>query len=136
MKNSKVVSLTMLMMSMTKTTMAMTPSKNLKKIAESVVCATQRRAMSQMSDVEPGQLYQHYKGNFYEIVTIGRYSEDPTKKMVVYKALYDAPEFGKNSVWVRPHAMFIETVVVDGQNMPRFKKIDSLAQVEKDVDKK
>ena len=35
------------------------------------------------------------------------------KKFVVYRALY-----GDYSLWVRPKAMFLETVVVDGKAAP------------------
>lgn len=35
--------------------------------------------------------------------------------LVVYRALY-----GERGLWVRPHAMFCETVEVDGKQVPRF----------------
>jgi len=38
----------------------------------------------------------------------------------VYRALYDSPEFGHNPLWVRPAAMFAETITVDGKEMLRF----------------
>ena len=61
--------------------------------------------------------YQHYKGNFYEVFGIAKHSETK-ESLVVYKPLY-----GEQSLWVRPLAMFIEDVVVDGVNIPRFKKV-------------
>lgn len=63
--------------------------------------------------------YQHYKGNFYEVIGVARHSET-LEELVVYRALYDHPEYGDNSLWVRPKAMFLETVVVDGKEMLRF----------------
>ena len=68
--------------------------------------------------IKPGK-YQHYKGNFYQVLGVARHSES-TEKMVMYKALYES-EFGKNVVWVRPIAMFLENVVVDGNEVPRFR---------------
>ena len=37
--------------------------------------------------------------------------------LVVYRPLY-----GEGGLWVRPEAMFAETVTVDGQTVPRFEK--------------
>lgn len=53
---------------------------------------------------------------------IGYHSEtlDP---MVVYQAQYDTEEFGSKPIWVRPLEMFLETVEVDGNNIPRFEYI-------------
>ena len=65
--------------------------------------------------------YQHYKGNFYEVVGTARHSET-LEGMVVYKALYRS-KFGKNSLWVRPLEMFMERVFVNGKLVRRFKKI-------------
>lgn len=63
--------------------------------------------------------YRHYKGKEYEVLGVARHSEtlDP---LVVYKALYDSPEFGSGALWARPLSMFTETVVVDGKEVPRF----------------
>jgi len=38
--------------------------------------------------------------------------------MTLYQALY-----GEQGLWVRPAAMFAETVVVDGVTRPRFERI-------------
>ncbi|MCK4521028.1 MAG: DUF1653 domain-containing protein [Nanoarchaeota archaeon] len=70
-------------------------------------------------DVKPGK-YQHYKGNFYEVIGVARHSET-LEELVVYKALYDSEEFGNNALWVRPKEMFLGTVNVDGKEVPRFK---------------
>ena len=63
--------------------------------------------------IKPG-LYQHYKGNQYEVMDIVRHSETE-EKMVLYRALY-----GERGLWVRPLKMFTESVNVDGLCMPRF----------------
>ena len=63
--------------------------------------------------MEPGT-YRHYKGNRYEVLGVARHSETD-EQLVVYRALY-----GDQGLWVRPLAMFEESVVVDGQEVPRF----------------
>jgi hypothetical protein len=73
-----------------------------------------------MGDLKPGK-YQHYKGKMYEVVGVAHHSET-LEEVVVYKALYET-KFGRDSLWVRPKAMFMEQVTVDGQNVPRFKFI-------------
>lgn len=59
-------------------------------------------------------IYRHYKGNLYQVLHLARHSETE-EWLVVYRALYD--DFG---VWVRPLAMFTETVEIDGKIVPRF----------------
>lgn len=60
-------------------------------------------------------IYQHYKGNFYEVLDFARHSET-LQEMVVYRALYG--DFG---LWVRPLQMFLESVEVANNKIPRFK---------------
>jgi hypothetical protein len=62
---------------------------------------------------KPG-FYRHYKGGEYEVVGTVRHSED-LQPMTLYRALY-----GEQGLWVRPAAMFNETVVIDGVTQPRF----------------
>jgi hypothetical protein len=69
---------------------------------------------------EPG-LYKHYKGQLYEVIGCARHSET-LEELVVYKATYQ-PE-GIN-LWVRPKAMFEGTVMLDGQSVRRFEKLNS-----------
>lgn len=73
-----------------------------------------------MNEVQHGR-YQHYKGHFYEVIGTARHSET-LEEMVVYRALYES-EFGKNALWVRPKEMFMESVQVDGKNVPRFNRV-------------
>ena len=58
--------------------------------------------------------YRHFKGGEYEVVALARHSESD-EIMVVYRALYGAGEF-----WVRPAAMWNESVTRDGKTFPRF----------------
>ena len=61
----------------------------------------------------PGR-YRHYKGPEYRVHFLARHSETE-EPLVVYQLLY-----GDRSMWVRPAAMFVETVEHDGRRMPRF----------------
>ena len=76
-----------------------------------------------MESIKKGK-YQHDKGKLYDVIDVARHSET-LEELVVYKALYDSPEFGNNSIWVRPKEMFFETVIVDGKEIPRFEYLDN-----------
>ena len=58
--------------------------------------------------------YRHYKGGEYEVLGVARHSETE-EELVVYRPLY-----GERGLWVRPRAMFEETVTVDGEAVSRF----------------
>lgn len=64
----------------------------------------------------PG-LYRHYKGGAYRVIGIARHSETD-EPLVVYRCLA-----ADGSLWVRPLAMFGETVTVNGVAQPRFRLI-------------
>lgn len=70
-----------------------------------------------MDSVQPGR-YRHFKGNEYEVLYVARHSET-LEEMVVYRALY-----GEHGVWVRPAAMWNETVQRDGKTFRRFTRIE------------
>ena len=73
-------------------------------------------------DPRPQEIYRHFKGNIYQIITLARHSEDGTK-MVVYQQLYAPYE-----VYVRPLEMFMSRI--DTRKYPnerqvyRFEKLD------------
>ena len=69
----------------------------------------------QALSVIPGSLFQHYKGNRYQVLHVARHSET-LEELVVYQALYG--DFG---IWVRPLSMFFETITLNGSPTPRFK---------------
>jgi len=63
-------------------------------------------------------IYEHYKGNKYEVIGLAKHSETE-EELVVYRQLYD-----DHALWVRPLAMFIEEVIVVGKTEKRFKLIE------------
>lgn len=65
------------------------------------------------NELRPGR-YRHYKGGEYEVVGVARHSETD-ERLVVYRPLYN-----DTGLWVRPLAMFLETVLVNGEPVPRF----------------
>lgn len=69
--------------------------------------------------VNPGDIYRHYKGSEYEVIGAGLHTETE-EKMVIYRSI-EEPE----KVWLRPYDMFFETVTVGGEEISRFKKIDT-----------
>jgi hypothetical protein len=64
--------------------------------------------------------YQHYKGNFYEVIGVARDCET-LEEMVVYKALYHSPDFGDQALWIRKKSDFLAEVDKGGVLMPRFR---------------
>ena len=68
------------------------------------------------AEPRPG-LYRHYKGNNYRVVGLALHSET-REWLVVYEALY-----GEGGLFVRPAAMFNETVEVAGKRVPRFARV-------------
>jgi hypothetical protein len=75
-----------------------------------------------MPKIKPGK-YHHFKGKDYEIIGVGHHSET-LEELVIYRALYDSAEFGKNALWARPIESFIDPVEKNGKKIPRFKFID------------
>ena len=62
--------------------------------------------------------YRHFKGMEYEVIGVAGHSET-LEPMVVYRALY-----GDGGLWVRPAAMWNETVERDGKVCQRFTYIE------------
>jgi|TARA_B100000767_G_scaffold110377_1_gene105661 hypothetical protein len=59
--------------------------------------------------------YQHFKGNFYEVLHVAKHSETD-ELMVVYH-----PKNQPEDIWVRPLIMFDETIERQGKRIKRFK---------------
>ncbi|HEX2927538.1 MAG TPA: DUF1653 domain-containing protein [Ruminiclostridium sp.] len=69
-----------------------------------------------MMEIKPGR-YRHFKGKEYRVLYVAKHSET-LEEMVVYQALY-----GEMGIWVRPAAMWNETVERDGHTFRRFEYI-------------
>lgn len=72
-----------------------------------------------MSTIPAGR-YRHYKGQHYVVLGVARHSETE-EELVVYRQ-----DYGDRGLWVRPLAMFLETVVIDGQPRPRFEFLEKV----------
>lgn len=69
-----------------------------------------------LPELPPGR-YRHFKGGEYRVIGLARSSET-LEPLVVYEALY-----GEGGLWIRPYAMFVEEVEVEGRRRPRFQRI-------------
>jgi hypothetical protein len=76
--------------------------------------------MMDMTAISPGR-YRHYKGKEYTVVGVALHSET-LEELVVYRQ-----EYGDHGLWVRPKRMFLETVTVDGKDVPRFQYLGDQA---------
>lgn len=62
----------------------------------------------------PAGVYRHFKGRYYLVLGEARHSETG-EILIVYQPLYGEPQW-----FVRPKAMFVETVEYEGREISRF----------------
>jgi len=61
-----------------------------------------------------GKLYRHFKGGLYQVIAVGKHSEDQSK-MVVYVNM------DQEGTWIRPLEMWNEIVDwPEGRRLARF----------------
>ena len=79
--------------------------------------------LAPLPKIEVGRYY-HYKhpDELYEVLGVSRHTET-LEPLVVYRALYEKPNREFGALWVRPYAMFVGTVTVNGKEVKRFQKI-------------
>lgn len=75
--------------------------------------------MDKLPSIEKGIYRHNKKGHLYEVIGVATHTETD-EPLVVYRPLYDS-EF---ELFVRPYAMFVEEVELNGLRVPRFEKID------------
>lgn len=59
-------------------------------------------------------IYKHFKGGEYELLGVGRHSEDIIKEFAIYRSLKTG------YIWIRPLQMFLESIDREGYKGPRF----------------
>lgn len=79
-----------------------------------------------MKSIKKG-IYEHYSGKQYEVIEEDAIHSETYEDMVVYRALYHCPKFGKNKLWCRPKKMFLEDIEINGKIVPRFKLIKEMS---------
>lgn len=77
--------------------------------------------------IKPG-IYKHYKGEEkqYEVLYLAKNANDdsnPDNIVVIYKQLYDAPGYPKNTIWARDLREFEGEVEVNGVKVKRYLKV-------------
>ncbi|MDX5297782.1 MAG: DUF1653 domain-containing protein, partial [Gammaproteobacteria bacterium] len=65
---------------------------------------------------------RHYKGNLYEVIGVARHSETEE-----WHAVY-RPCYGDRGLWIRPLDMFLESIEVNGELLPRFEYLGEAGQ--------
>ena len=93
-----------------------------------------------LPDVPVGR-YRHYKGHLYDLIGVVRHSET-LEPLALYRPLLgdstlvgdstpvgDSTLVSESTLWVRPWAMFFETVVIAGTEQARFARVAGVAGV-------
>ena len=67
-------------------------------------------------------LYKHFKWWTYEVIWVW-YNSENRQEEVIYKMLYNTPDFPIWTLWIRPKKMFEETIERDWKLIQRFSYI-------------
>lgn len=83
----------------------------------------ERRFLMKEQDIRAGDIYRHYQGNLYQIVTVGKHAET-LEEYVVYQALY-----GEFQVYIRDRQDFLKKL--DNEKYPEVQQKYRFEKVEK-----
>lgn len=77
-----------------------------------------------------GNVYQHYKGKFVEVLGIGTNTEDGEYCVIYHEVDFDGKDIinwskEDDKTWIRPISIWSKEVNVDGKYIPRFKLVYS-----------
>lgn len=67
-----------------------------------------------MNELKINRIYKHFKGDYYLVVDVGKYSETG-EDVVIYRKLYE-----DGALWIRPKNMFLSEV--DKNKYPEVKQ--------------
>jgi hypothetical protein len=73
------------------------------------------------TNIKPGQIYKHFKGDTYKILTLAK-SSQTEEWVVVYERQTDITHTGWK-IWVRPVLMFQDQVDTPDYKGPRFEYV-------------
>lgn len=72
---------------------------------------------------EADKIYRHFKGNYYLVLEIARNTETD-EEYVIYRKFAD----DEATVWARPISGWMNPVVTDSGEQPRFVEIDPVKE--------
>lgn len=84
----------------------------------------ERRFFMKEQDIRAGDIYRHFRGNLYQIVTVGKHAET-LEEYVVYQALY-----GEFQVYIRDRQDFFKRL--DNEKYPEAQQKYRFEKIEKD----
>jgi hypothetical protein len=92
-------------------------SEEKKREIKMIICRKTTPCLSPLAQtIAIGSFYEHYKGTHYKVLAVAFHTET-LEELVVY--------LDENDVtWVRPLAMFLEDITIDGQMRPRFRLVE------------
>ena len=70
-----------------------------------------------MNTIKINGIYRHFKGDYYLLVGTANHSETG-ETYAVYRKLYE-----DCGLWIRPLDMFLENVIAEGKEVPRFRYV-------------
>ncbi len=73
-------------------------------------------------------IYQHYKGQLYEVMGVGHHTETE-EELVFYRSLY-----GRYGFWVRPVSMFCGEIEMNGKRVSRFTYLGKAGSLEPQIE--